>query len=132
MIEQHSSVPECAKCHRRIDPYGFALEQFDAIGRVRPELANTKATLLDGKTIEGIDGLRDYLTTDRHDDVMRQFCKKLLGYALGREVQLSDEPLLAEMQKTLAANDYRFSLAVEAIVCSRQFRFIRGSHTMDN
>ena len=126
LIEQHSSVAECAKCHARIDPYGFALEQFDAIGRLRPEKADTKTKLLDGKAIEGIGGLRDYLVKDRHDDILRQFCRKLLGYSLGREVQFSDELLLAEMQRKLEANDYRFSAAVEAIVLSDQFQKIRG------
>lgn len=126
LIQRHSSAPACAKCHRRIDPYGFALEQYDAIGRLREKPADTKSTLLSGKPIEGIAGLRAYLATDRRDTVVRQFCRKLLGYALGREVQLSDELLLAEMQKKLEANEFRFSVAVEAIVTSRQFRYIRG------
>ena len=87
---------------------------------------DTTTKLVDGKSIEGLDGLRQYLLEDRHDAVVRQFCKKLLGYALGREVQLSDEPFLAEMQKRLAKNGFRFSVAVEAIVTSEQFRNIRG------
>ncbi|MCH8042905.1 MAG: DUF1592 domain-containing protein [Planctomycetes bacterium] len=126
LIEKHSSAPACAKCHEKIDPYGFALEQYDAIGRLRPKAVNTKTKLPDGTTIEGIDGLRRYLLGPRRDDVVGQFCRKLLGYALGREVQLSDEPLLAEMKKQLAANDYRFSVAVTMIVASRQFREMRG------
>ena len=126
LIEKHSSVAACAKCHARIDPYGFALEQYDAIGRLRAKPVDTKTKLVDGKSIEGLDGLRRYLLKDRHDAVVRQFCKKLLGYALGREVQLSDEPFLAEMQKRLAKNGFRFSVAVEAIVTSKQFRNIRG------
>jgi hypothetical protein len=126
LIEQHSSVAECAKCHVRIDPYGFALEQYDAIGRLRPQPVNTRTTLFDGKTIEGLDGLRVYLTTDRRDDVVRQFCRKLLGYALGRELQLSDEPLVNDMMTRLAQHNYRSSVAIEAIVLSDQFRTIRG------
>ncbi len=126
LIEQHSSVPECAKCHVRIDPFGFALEQYDAIGRLRPEAADTTTVLDNGQQIDGIAGLREYLLHERRDDVVRQFCRKLLGYALGREVQLSDEPLLAEMQQKLKAGDYRFNVAVEAIVLSEQFRRIRG------
>ena len=55
-----------------------------------------------------------------------------LGYSLGREVQLSDEPLLAEMQRKLEANGYRFSVALEAIVTSRQFREIRGREQLYN
>ena len=95
LIEQHSSVPECAKCHARIDPYGFALEQYDAIGRLRETKSDTRTILVDGKTIEGIEGLRGYLLNDRRHDIVRQFCRKLLGYSLGRAVQLSDEPLLS-------------------------------------
>jgi hypothetical protein len=126
LIEQHSSVPECAKCHARIDPYGFSLEQYDVLGRVRPVQVDTKTTLLGGKNIEGMSGLRDYLLTQRRDDVIHQFCRKLLGFALGREVQLSDEPLLDDMQQKLKQNDYRFNTVVEIIVLSTQFRQIRG------
>lgn len=127
LIEQHSSVEACARCHLKIDPYGFALEQYDAIGRLRPTAVDTTTALLDGQTIEGIDGLRNYLLNDRRDDIVRHFCRKLLGYSLGREVQLSDKPLLDTMVSDLEKNDYRFSVAVEAIVRSDQFRKIRGT-----
>ena len=127
LIEQHSVAPGCYECHSLIDPYGFTLEQYDVLGRIRPTSVDTKTKLIGGEEIAGIDGLRDYLLTTRRDDVVRQFCRKLLGFALGREVQLSDEILLAEMLKTLEANDYRFQTAVEAIVLSPQFRNIRGS-----
>lgn len=126
LIERHSSVPECAKCHARIDPFGFALEQYDVLGRIGPDAVDTKTTLLTGEKIEGLAGLRDYLMTQRRDDVVRQFCRKLLGFAVGREVQLSDEPLITEMQDRLKKNSYRFSVAVEAVVTSDQFRKIRG------
>jgi hypothetical protein len=130
LIEQHSSVPACAKCHARIDPFGFALEDFDAIGRRRGNAAglpniDTRGQLLDGAAITGLEGLRSYLMNTRRDDFVRQFCRKLLGYALGRAVQLSDEPLLDEMHVKLKANGYRFSIAVDAIVRSQQFRTIR-------
>ncbi len=126
LIELHSSQPECAKCHVRIDPYGFALEQFDAIGRLRAEETDTKAQLVDGTPINGIAGVINYLSKSRRDDVLRHFCRKLLGYSLGREVLLSDEPLLDEMQSRLKQNEYRFSVAVETIVTSPQFLKIRG------
>ena len=130
LIEKHSSVQSCAKCHVRIDPYGFALEGYDAIGRSRTADVKTKA--LDGTAIDGLPGLRNYLLTTRRDDFVRQFCKKLLGYSLGRSVQLSDEPLLDEMQATLKANDYRIGVAMEAIVTSPQFRMIRGRDFDEN
>ncbi len=132
LIERHSADAACAKCHLRIDPYGFALEQFDALGRLRPQKADTKTTLPGGKSIQGIHGLREYLATERQADVVRQFCRKLLGYALGRELQLSDEPLLSEMQAKLKANDFRFRIAVETIVASPQFRNIRGSQPAES
>ena len=131
LVAKHTSEPQCASCHQRIDPFGFALEGFDAIGRRRgKDLAgrpiDTQTRLPDGTQIEGLTGLRNYLLQTRRNAVLGQFCRKLLGYALGREVQLSDQPLLTEMQQRLARDDYRFSVAVEMIVQSRQFRHIRG------
>ena len=131
LVAKHTSVPQCASCHQRIDPFGFALEGFDSIGRRRdrdlagrPIDAETK--LPDGSEIDGLGGLRDYLLETRRDAFLGQFYRKLLGYALGREVQLSDQPLLTEIKQRLAGNGYRFSEAVEMIVQSRQFREIRG------
>ena len=126
MIEKHSSVAACAKCHSHIDPLGFALESYDALGRQRPETTDTRATLLNGRVIDGVSGLRRYLIEDRRDDVVRQFCRKLLGFSLGRQVLLSDEPLLNQMRLALKANGYRFNTAVEQIVTSPQFRQIRN------
>jgi hypothetical protein len=115
----------------RMDPLGYALEGYDAIGRHREKdlggrTIDTRARLPDGAGFQGMQGLRDYLLNTRRDAVLRQFNRKLLGFALGRSVQLSDEPLLHEMQRQLEKNEYRFSAAVEAIVRSRQFREIRG------
>ncbi len=131
LVELHSIDEKCINCHQRIDPFGFALEGFDAIGRRRDkDLGNrpidTKTKLPDGTAIDGLTGLRDYLLKSRRDAVLRQFCRKLLGYSLGRGIQLSDEPLLQEMQQQLQKHDYRFSAAVETILRSRQFREIRG------
>ncbi|HEY3393806.1 MAG TPA: DUF1592 domain-containing protein [Lacipirellulaceae bacterium] len=131
LVEKHVSDPKCAVCHQRIDPYGFSLEAFDAIGRHRTaDLAgrpiDSRAMLIDGTQFDGLDGLRSYLLTARKETFVRQFCRKLLGYALGRAVQLSDEPLLTEMHRELAANNYEVDVAVSAIVQSRQFREIRG------
>lgn len=131
LIELHSSDPACAKCHSRIDPFGFSLEQFDAIGRRRErdgqnQPIDARATLPDGTPVAGFEGLRDYLLNARRRDFLETFCRRLLGYALGRSVQLSDEPLLADMLQSLEQNDYRISVALERIVLSPQFRTIRG------
>ena len=83
--------------------------------------------LRDGTHVAGVEGLREYLATNRREDFLRTFCKRLLGYALGRSVQLSDKPLIDEMVKQLNAHELRFSVAVETIVLSPQFRMIRGA-----
>ncbi|HXU77303.1 MAG TPA: DUF1592 domain-containing protein, partial [Methylomirabilota bacterium] len=131
LTEKHTTDPRCAGCHSRIDAFGFALEGFDAIGRHRErDLANhpidDRSRVADGTELDGFEGLRQYLLTRRRPDFLKQFCRKLLGYSLGRSVQLSDEPLLKEMREKLTANDYRIDAAVEIIVLSRQFREIRG------
>src|SRR5262249_4440309 len=134
LVEKHSSDARCAVCHARFDSYGFVLEGYDAIGRRRDKDLSgrpieTRARLKDGTDLDGLDGLRSYLLIHRREDFVRQFCRKLLGYALGRGIQLSDEPLLDEMQAQLKARDYQFTTALETIVRSRQFREIRGQST---
>ena len=131
LIEKHSSDPVCARCHQRVDPFGFALEGFDAIGRARSKDAagldiDTRTVLPGGVSVDGLNGLRDYLLTRRQDDFLRQFSRKLLGYALGRAVQLSDKPLLDAMVARLKTGEGRVGGALELIVLSSQFREVRG------
>ena len=131
MTERHVSDPSCANCHARIDPFGFALESFDAIGRYREldligQPVDTRVQLRNGIQFLGIDGLRSYLLEERRDDLLEQFCRKLLGFALGRTVELSDQPLVDEMVMQLKKNKFRVSAAVETILRSTQFRFHRG------
>jgi len=131
ITERHTADPNCSGCHARIDPYGYTMESFDPIGRWRDsdvpdKRLDTKVKVPDGSEIDGVEGLRAYLLGKRRDAFVQQFCRKLMGFALGRGTQLSDEPLLAEMQAKLAANQYRVSIAIEGIVHSRQFREIRG------
>ncbi|XZE17651.1 DUF1592 domain-containing protein [Pirellulaceae bacterium SH449] len=126
LIEMHSSAPACAKCHAKIDPFGFAWEGFDAIGRRRDSTKyDTKTELPDGTKLEGWIGLRNYLMEQRRDDFVRQFCKKLLGYSLGRAVQLSDEVLINDMIGAMESKEYRISVAIDKILESQQFRYIR-------
>ena len=131
LTEKHTSDPKCYGCHRRIDPYGYSLEGFDAIGRRRERdlgghPVETHAKVMDGSEFDGLDGLRNYLLTTRRDAFVKQFCRKLLGYSLGRGVMISDGPLISEMRAQLASHDWRISAAIETIVRSKQFREIRG------
>ncbi len=132
LVEKHAAVPECAVCHRRMDPFGFALEHYDPIGRRRDAeigggTIDAHAKLKDGAEFDGIDGLRTYLLTKKKGVIVRLFCRRLLGYALGRSVVLSDQPLIDEMVAELNSHDGRLSAAVLAIVRSPQFRMIRGA-----
>lgn len=127
LTEKHSLDPNCSGCHRRIDPFGFALEEFDAIGRRRTmDLGNrpveTGVTLPDGTSIKGPAELRTYLATKRRDEFLQTFCRRLLGFALGRSLRLSDMTLVGQMKESLKQNDYRFSAALRVLLDSPQFR----------
>jgi hypothetical protein len=123
-LAEHKKNTTCASCHVRIDPLGFPLEGFDAVGRARDKYADGNAVditgeLADKKTIVGADGLLKYLES-QDKLVMSTLSKKMLGYALGRTVLASDRPLLAGM--TAAGGQASFSDLAIKIVTSRQFR----------
>jgi mono/diheme cytochrome c family protein len=123
-LEQHKRNASCANCHTRIDPFGFSLEHYDPTGRWRDRYADGKdiddvAELRDKTQIAGVDGLLNYMRT-RDDQVRRTLAYKMVGYALGRSVLLSDQPLIDRMVK--AGGDAAFSRLATEIAISRQFR----------
>ncbi len=123
-LTQHKRNATCANCHLRIDPLGFPLEGFDAVGRVRQTYADGQAVDVTGEfadktTIVGADGLLTYLQTQDRK-VMTTMSKKMIGYALGRTVMASDRPLIREMME--AGGDATFADLALKIVTSRQFR----------
>ena len=127
-LTEHKRNAACAACHLRIDPLGFPLEGFDAVGRPRTTYSEGQPVddtgeLADDKTLVGAAGLLQYLQTQDRQ-VMTTLSRKLLGYALGRTVLASDRPLVAEM----AAAGPNASIAdlVTKIVTSRQFRYRVG------
>lgn len=132
ITERHRQDAACAGCHLRIDPYGMTLEQFDALGRLRPaeelQPGDAKATTRDGIEIDGFVGLRDYIAGPRREDLLRALAHKLTGYALGRAVQLSDRKLVDELTKSMVDGG-RWSDALLVIVRSEQFRCIRPAAT---
>ncbi len=132
IVEKHVSAAECAVCHQRIDPFGFAFEKYDPIGRLRETdrgglPVRSHAKLRDGTEFDGLDGLRDYLVTQKGLQIRRLFCQRLLGYALGRSVTISDRVLIDEMMANPNEHDAKLTNLVLAIVLSKQFRMIRGS-----
>lgn len=132
LLVAHVAAPQCAMCHRHFDSLGLALEGFDATGRARThDLAgrpiDNTAVLPDGSTAAGIPGLADYVAAKRRDDFLETLCRRFLGYALGRSVQLSDQPLLDDMKTALEQNNFRPTVLFEKVILSPQFR-LRGQN----
>jgi hypothetical protein len=131
MLARHRADPSCAGCHARFDSFGLAFEGYGPVGEIRrKDLAghpvDTRATFPGGTEAAGLDGIRRYIRGHRQQDFVDNLCRKLLVYALGRSLQLSDEPLLATMATGLGARDYHPSALVEQIVLSPQFLTKRG------
>ena len=124
-LARHRQDKACSVCHDRIDPLGFALEGFDPLGRVRDKddagaRLDVEAEMRDGQRFSGLSGLRGYLL-GREDEFYRLFSRKLLGYAFGRKVLPSDEPLIQEIVTRLKGGVGTIGDAVESVVLSRQF-----------
>jgi len=122
-LDQHKRDATCASCHLRIDPLGFPLEGFDAVGRARDRYADGQPVDVAGelpgeRTLTGAEGLLEYLRS-KDSQVLTTLSKKMIGYALGRTVLASDRPLIAEM--TALGGDASFSDLAARIVTSRQF-----------
>jgi uncharacterized protein DUF1592/uncharacterized protein DUF1588/uncharacterized protein DUF1587/uncharacterized protein DUF1595/uncharacterized protein DUF1585/cytochrome c len=123
-LAQHKRNATCANCHSRIDPLGFPLEGFDAVGRTRTTYADGKPVDITGEldddtTIVGAEGLLNYLDT-KDAQVMKTLSRKMLGYALGRTVRGSDRELVESMIK--AGDKASFADLAAIVVASRQFR----------
>jgi hypothetical protein len=126
-LAAHQRNAACASCHSRIDPLGFPLERFDSVGRWRETYSDGKpvedsSETADKTPINGVDGLLAYLNT-QEAQVQRTMSYKLLGYALGRTVLGSDQPLIERLIK--AGGDATLAQLATEIVTSRQFRFRR-------
>jgi mono/diheme cytochrome c family protein len=129
-LEEHRKKPLCASCHARMDPLGFGLENFDAIGAWRTVDGKTpiepSGTLPNGKSFSGPQQLKTILLQDR-DAFTRCLTTKLLIYALGRGLERYDQPTVRQIAAGVAANDYRFSSLVLGIVTSLPFQQRKGT-----
>ena len=129
MLERHRTNPVCASCHARMDPLGFSLENFDAVGQWRTtdgEAAiNASGVLLDGTTVDGPAALRRALVAQK-EQFVRTVTGKLLTYAVGRDMQYYDAPTIRSVVRAAAADDYRWSSTILAIVRSTPFQMRRS------
>jgi hypothetical protein len=124
-MEVHRQNPACASCHKLMDPLGFALENFDAVGAWRTVDAGSpidaSGQLADGTRLDGVVTLRQALVS--HADVFVQtFVEKLMTYALGRGLTADDMPVVRAIVRQAAANSYRFSTVVLGVVTSAPFQ----------
>ena len=125
-MEVHRVNPTCAACHARMDPIGFALENYDAVGKWRATDAGAAidagGTLPDGTVFNGPAGLTQLLPTKYRDDFVRTATEKLLTYALGRGVEYYDFPAVRAIDRAAAGDNYRVSSWIVAVVNSVPFR----------
>lgn len=128
-MEQHRANPACANCHARMDPLGFAFENFNAIGAFRAKDGNfdidASGTLPDGKSFKGPAELKVILK-EKKELFSRCLAEKMLTYALGRGVEYYDKATIDRISTALTGNNYRFSTLVTEIVKSDPFRMRRG------
>ena len=125
-MERHRANPACASCHAQMDPLGFALENFDAVGRWRTrseskDAIDASGVLPDGTSFEGPEGMRDALLREPQRFVAT-VTEKLLTYALGRNVESYDMPAVRAIVRETERSDYRFSSIVLGIVRSTPFQ----------
>ncbi|MHC4993636.1 MAG: DUF1592 domain-containing protein [Planctomycetota bacterium] len=123
-FEQHRENPTCASCHDKIDPIGFGLENFDAIGRFRTKengVAIDASGTLDGASFNGPAELKAYILDHHADDFIRNVTERMLGFALGRRLRYYDAPVIEGITRALADNDYSAATLVEAVVLSYPF-----------
>jgi hypothetical protein len=128
MLETHRKNPVCASCHARMDPLGLSLENFDALGQWRTTDAgapiNASGVLLDGTKVDGPAALRRALVAQK-EQFVRTVAGKLLTYAIGRGLEPYDAPAIRGIVRAAAADDYRWSSTVLALVKSAPFRMRR-------
>ena len=126
VLAQHRNNPACSGCHARFDTFGLALEGYGPVGEARTKdlaghAVDTQATFPGGSQGAGLAGLQAYIRANREMDFIDNLSRKMLVYALGRSLILSDEPLIERMNAKLASGGYRMSAVVETIITSPQF-----------
>jgi len=129
MLEMHRKNPVCASCHARMDPLGFSLENFDALGQWRTtdagRVIDASGVLLDGTKVQGPAALRDALVAQK-EQFVRSVTEKMLTYALGRGLEYYDAPAVRGIVRAAAADDYRWSSVILGIVKSAPFEMRRS------
>ena len=134
-LEAHTGDPVCAACHKIMDPFGFAMEHFDAIGRWRDEDAgepiDAVSIMYDGTVVRGPVDLREFFVR-YSEQFVRSLTEKLLTYALGRGVEYYDMPVVRSVVSEAASDGYRLDSIIQAIIASEPFQMnMKGGERPD-
>lgn len=134
-LEIHRQKEACNSCHRGIDPWGIALENYDAVGNWRETFASRKngkkvesaavdavADLPDGTKVDGVEELKQYLLQQRRQQFAETIVKRLLTYSLGRSLEWTDRPEITTLTEHFTQSDYRLRPLIVAIVQSETFQ----------
>jgi hypothetical protein len=137
-MEQHRANAVCAACHSRMDPLGFALENYDGVGKWRTKDAghviDASGKLPDGTQFDGMPGLKQLLLTSRREDFVQTVAERLLTYALGRGLETYDRPAVRRIVREASGHDANapspsFRALIDAIVKSVPFQMRRTPET---
>ena len=133
-LELHRKKEACNDCHRKIDPWGIAFENFDAVGRWREKVrrvvnkkksnyiaVDSSSTLPGGKKNSGLQDLKNYLLKNKKDQFAQSLVRKLMTYALGRSLKITDQDMVEELSGKFKRSDYKLSALIEEIVVSKTF-----------
>lgn len=124
-IEDHRNQAACMSCHKKIDPWGIAFENYDAIGQWREEINGTpvdaSSALYNDQVLDGIDGLKRYLLTSRQDQFVRAMVEKLAIFALGRPLAFSDNAAVDEVTRAVRQKGDGLKALVHCLVTSELF-----------
>ncbi len=125
-LELHRNNPNCYACHAQIDPLGFALEQYDWFGRFtksrRGRQPDIRGTLPGGTEFRGLKGLQTALVAERRNQLVEQITRKMMTYALGRQLEYFDEPVIREIIGQVNADNRRLQTLIQGIVNSDTFQ----------
>jgi hypothetical protein len=139
-LKRHREDESCAACHKKIDPIGWPFEQYSILGEFSEygwganwgrfndprrnkngEKPDLHGTLPDGTRVENIQDVQQVLLQNHKDDILRSIIKNLMIYALGRPLDVTDDPTIQKISQTLKSNDYRARELVKAVVFSQPF-----------
>ena len=130
-ISLHREAQACARCHEKIDPWGITFENYDATGRWRTTahrasqkgdvIFDATSTLPGGSTVKGMEELQKYLVNNRTSELAQALTRRMAGYALGRQLEFSDEELVTSLARQFEEADCRISSLIEGIVLSPAF-----------